>query len=177
MLTSIESLCEDVVCINNSLLEFTPFSGCRCHAFLQRHGLCLSSFPRVETRFNTHYQNAYANAFLELLHLSSTLWRVRVERKALSLRSCIAQFDPWSRYHVGHTPLHRSVGDIKAFQNNFTFIIPTETCFWLKRVSDCTFLTAFQKGVSNPLIKTALRLSSAKITLKVVGKPTPETWW
>ena len=33
--------------------------------------LCLSSFPRVETRFNTHYQNAYANAFLELLRLSS----------------------------------------------------------------------------------------------------------
>ena len=33
--------------------------------------LCLSSFPRVETRFNTHYQNAYANAFLELLNLSS----------------------------------------------------------------------------------------------------------
>ena len=35
------------------------------------HWLCLSSFPRVETRFNTHYQNAYANAFrnafLELL--------------------------------------------------------------------------------------------------------------
>ena len=35
----------------------------------------LSSFPRVETRFNTHYQNAYANAFrnafLELLRLSS----------------------------------------------------------------------------------------------------------
>ena len=27
----------------------------------------LSSFPRVQTRFNTHYQNAYANAFLELL--------------------------------------------------------------------------------------------------------------
>ena len=26
--------------------------------------LCLSSFPRVETCFNTHYQNAYANAFL-----------------------------------------------------------------------------------------------------------------
>ena len=39
--------------------------------------LCLSSFPRVEARFNTHYQNAYmymymyANAFLQLLRLSS----------------------------------------------------------------------------------------------------------
>ena len=27
---------------------------------------------------------------------------------------------------------------VKAFQNNFAFIISTETCFWLKRVSDCT---------------------------------------
>ena len=27
---------------------------------------------------------------------------------------------------------------IKAFQNNFAFIISTETCFWLKRVSDRT---------------------------------------
>ena len=38
--------------------------------------LCLSSFPRVETHFNTHYQNVYicnrhSNAFLELLRLSS----------------------------------------------------------------------------------------------------------
>ena len=33
------------------------------------------------------------------------------------------------------------------------------------------FFPAFQKGVSNPLIKTALRLSSEKITLKVVWKP------
>ena len=31
----------------------------------------LSSFPRVETRFNTHSQNAFANAFLELLRISS----------------------------------------------------------------------------------------------------------
>ena len=27
---------------------------------------------------------------------------------------------------------------VKAFQNNFAFIISTETCFWLKRVSDRT---------------------------------------
>ena len=44
-----------------------------------------------------------------------TLSRVRVERKALSLRSCIAQFDPC---RAGHTPLRRS-----AFQNIFAFII------------------------------------------------------
>ena len=92
--------------------------------FLYR--LCLSSFPRVETRFSNCC----------VYHRIS---RVRVERKALSLRSCIAQFDPHSSSHVGHTPLRKSVGDIKAFQNNFPFIISTETCFWLKRVSDCTF--------------------------------------
>ena len=80
-------------------------------------------------------------------------------RPCLSLRSCIAQFDP-------RVPLCRSVRDINTFQNDFAFIISTETCFWLKRVSDRTFY-----GVSNPLIKTALRLSSAKITLKVVWKP------
>ena len=56
-------------------------------------------FPKLETRFNTHYQNVYTNAFrnvfLELLRLyHRTLSRVRVEREALSLRSCIAQFDP-----------------------------------------------------------------------------------
>ena len=84
-----------------------------------------------------------------------TLSRIRVERKTLSLRSCFAQFDPWSncRDHVGRWPLRtctcRSVGDIKAFQNNFAFIISKETCFWLKRVTDRTFFSAFQKGVSN----------------------------
>ena len=132
--------------------------------------LCLSSFPRIATRFNTHYQNAYANAFrnafLELLRLS----RVRVERKALSLRSCIAQFDPWSRDHVGRSPLRRSFGNIKAFQNNFAFIIYRNVFLAQTRIRS-HFFSAFQKGVSNPLIKTALRLSSAKSTLKVVWKP------
>ena len=35
------------------------------------HGNSLSPFPRVETRFNTHNPNAFRNAFLELLRLSS----------------------------------------------------------------------------------------------------------
>ena len=88
----------------------------------------------------------------------------------MSLRSCIAQFDPWSRDHVGRTPLRRSVEDIKAFQ------MTLHLSSLQKRVSDSNGFqiarfSAFQKGVSNPLIKTALRLSSAKITLKVVWKP------
>ena len=53
--------------------------------------------------------------------------------------AAFAQFDPWSRDHVGRAPSCRSVGDIKVFQNDFAFIISTETCFWLKGVSDRTF--------------------------------------
>ena len=55
----------------------------------------------------------------------------------------------WSRDHVGRAPLRRSLGDINAFQNDFAFLISTETCFWLKRVTDRTF-SAFQKVVFNP---------------------------
>ena len=96
-------------------------------------------FPKLKTHFNTHYQNAYANAyrnvFLKLLRLSSNSI-VSTSREEVLVT---AQFDPWSRDHVGHTPLRRSVGDINAFQNNFAFIISTETCFWLKRISNHTF--------------------------------------
>ena len=55
----------DVQEIDSFIFRPTPTHACQW--------LCLSSFPRVETRFNTHYQNAYtrANAFLELLRLSS----------------------------------------------------------------------------------------------------------
>ena len=49
-------------------------------------------------------------------------------------------------------PLRRSVGDIKAFQNNFAFIISTETGFWLKRISDHTFFGVSDQGIFNPLI-------------------------
>ena len=70
----------------------------------------------------------------------------------------------------GHA-FRRSVGDIKALQNNFAFIISTETCFCLKRLSDRTFFRLFRKAFLNPLIKIALRLSSATITLQVIWKP------
>ena len=40
---------------------------------LAKQGLRLSPFPRVETRFNTHNQNAFANAFLELLRYHRSL--------------------------------------------------------------------------------------------------------
>ena len=35
---------------------------------------------------------------------------------------------------------------VKAFQNNFAFIISTETCFWLKRVSDRTWLYLYPQS-------------------------------
>ena len=132
-------------------------------------------FPKLETRFNTHYQNVYANAFrnefLELLRLSSNSNREYEPRgRPCQLRSCIVQFYPLSRYHVGRAPLRRSVGDIKSFQNDFAFIISTETCFWLKRVTDRSFFGVSER-LSKPLIKAALGLSFAKITLKVIWKP------
>ena len=63
--------------------------------------LCLSSFPRVETRLNTHYQNAYANAFLELLRLSSISQYREYESRgrpchcAAALRSLIRKHMPF----------------------------------------------------------------------------------
>ena len=64
------------------------------------HRLCLSSLPRVETRFNTHYQNAYANtfrnAFLELLRLSSnSIASTSREEGLVTAQLCIAQFDSY----------------------------------------------------------------------------------
>ena len=117
--------------------------GYTCSLMLQR--LCLSSFPRVETRFNTHYQNAYANAFrkafLELLRLSSNsiASTSREEGLVTAQLHCAVWPVELQRSCRAHASPSRSVGDIKAFQNNFAFIISTETCFWLKRVSDRTF--------------------------------------
>ena len=120
-------------------------------------------FPKLETRFNTHYQNAYANAFrneyLELLRLSLNSIASTSREEGLVTAQLHCAVSPVEQRSCG------SVGDIKTFQNDFAFITPTETRFWLKRVSDRIFL-AFQKGISNPLIKTALSLSSANITLK-----------
>ena len=108
--------------------------------------LCLSSFPRVETRFNTQYQNAHANALAKRLSrvvaFIIELYREYESRGrpchcAAALRSLNRRAEIMFRARVY---AYKSVGDIKAFQNNFAFIISTETCFWLKRVSDRTFL-------------------------------------
>ena len=43
--------------------------------------------------------------------------------------------------------------------------------FWLKVCFKTVLLGAFQSGISNPIMKTPLRISSVKITLKDVWKP------
>ena len=107
--------------------------GCVYHLSQVRNAFQYPLSKRVCKRLPKHVSQVVA-FIIELVS------RERVERNALSLHSCSAQFDPWSRDHVGRAPLRRSVGDINAFQNDFAFIISTETCFWLKRVSDRTFL-------------------------------------
>ena len=87
-------------------------------------------------------QTPFETPFSSCCVYHRTLSRVRVERKALSLRSCIAQFDPWSR-ELGRAPLHTL--RLSSLQ---------------KRVSgsnayQIALFSAFQKGVSNPLIKNS----------------------
>ena len=108
-------------------------------------------FPKLETRFNTHYQNAYANAFrnefLELLHLSSnSIASTSREEGLVTAQLHCAVLPVEQRSCRARTFTYRSVGDINTFQNDFVFIISTETCFWLKRVTDRTF-----SGVSERL--------------------------
>ena len=81
--------------------------------------------------------------------------RVRGMPGMLSLRSCIAQFHP---KHNAFKGVLKQLGVYLLYRNVFLA---------QSRIRS-PFFPAFQKGVSNPIIKTALRLSSAKITLKVV---------
>ena len=149
------------------------FLFCSCMGFGDKRGyrslrLCLSSFPRVETCFNTHYQNAYSNtfrnAFLELLRLS-TLSRVEYESRgrpchcAAALRSLRAEIMEGV-----------SVRDLRRFKTTLR-LSTLQKRFSGSNAFQIALFLAFHKGVSHPLNKTALRLSSAKITLKVVWKP------
>ena len=59
-------------------------------------------------------------------------------------------FCPLFCFFLGHI--------VKAFQNNFAFIISTETCFWLKRVSDCTLAVETRFNTHNQIaIRNAFR--------------------
>ena len=84
----------------------------------------LAVFSSLETRFNTHnqkaFRNAFRNAFLELLRLSSiSQYPGRLSHYGAALRNFI-----------------RNTMHLKAFQNNSALITSRETYFWLKRVSD-----------------------------------------
>ena len=89
---------------------------------------------------------------------------------AAALRSLTRRAEISCRAH--RTRLVGSVGDNKGVSKTTSRLSSLH-----KRVSgsnayQIALFSAFQKGVSNPLIKTALRfISSAKITLKVVWKP------
>ena len=78
-----------------------------------------------------------------------------------------------------HAYISRSVGDIKKFQNNFAFIISTETCFWLKRISDHTFFRRFKKVFLTHYSKQLCVYHLQKSPWKLFGNlnSTPEKLW
>ena len=97
-----------------------------------------------QTRIRSHlgciflFRNSFRNAFIKLLRLSS-ISQYREYESGGRLCHCGAAL----RIFIRNT-MH-----LKAFQNNLAFITSTETCSWLKRVSDSPF-SVFQKCVSNP---------------------------
>ena len=72
-------------------------------------------------------------------HINHTSWNKYDNSKHIpQLLSIVLGF-----FFLGHI--------VKAFQNNFAFIISTETCLWLKRVSDITlgaFITFSQSRIT-----------------------------
>ena len=107
-------------------------------------------------RYSKRLSKCLSRVVVFIIDLSVS--RVRVARNALSLRSCIAQFHP----------KHNA---FKGVSKQLCVYHLYRTVFLAQSRIRSPFFSAFQKGVSNPIIKTALRLSSAKITLKVVWKP------
>ena len=73
----------------------------------------LSPFPRVESRFNTHNQNAFANAFLELLRLSSISQNHDYEYTVRPRKT-----DPWNK-----GMLWPSAGMAGVYDCSNTFIV------------------------------------------------------
>ena len=82
-----------------------------------RLGVRLSPFPRVESRFNTHNQNAFANAFrnafLELLRLSSISQNHDYEYTVRPRKT-----DPWNK-----GMLWPSAGMAGVYDCSHTFIV------------------------------------------------------
>ena len=129
---------------------------------------CLNSFPNAQTRFQTPFSSCRVyHRFL--------ISRVRGMPGMLSLRSCIAQF------HPKHNAFKRVSKQLRVYllyrsvflaQTRFRSpFFPRLRKVFLYPIIKTALRLSSAKGVSNPIIKTALRLSSAKITLKVVWKP------
>ena len=76
--------------------------------------------------------------------------------------AALRMFYPWSRDHVGHPHLRRSVGDIKGVSKQLCVYHLYRNVFLAQTRIRSHFFRRFIKGVSNPLIKTALRLSFVK---------------
>ena len=115
----------------------------------------LAVFSSLETRFNTHNQiairNAFRNAFLELLRLPSISqyreyeWPGMLCHCGAALRNFIrnTMHLKWRfKTTLRLSPLQKRVSGSIAYQ--------------------IALFSAFQKGVSNPIIKTALRFIICK---------------
>ena len=96
-------------------------------------------FSSLETRFNTHYSKRVSKRLSRVVAfiIDLSVSRVRVARKALSLRSCIAQF----------YPKHNA---FKAFHNNFGFITSIQKCVSGSNAYQIALFPRFRKAFLTP---------------------------
>ena len=132
--------------------------------------LCLSSLvsKRVsETRFQTRFETRFETPFSSCrVYHRFLISRVRGMPGMLSLRSCIAQF------HPKHNAFKRVSKQLRVYllyrsvflaQTRFRSpFFPRLRKVFLYPIIKTALRLSSAKGVSNPIIKTALRLSSAK---------------
>ena len=144
------------------------FSGTHCVYHLYRNVFLAQT--RIRSHLGCRNSFQYPQSNRDSKRVSKRLSRV----VAFIIDLSVSRVTRKTRKHCGAALRNfiRNTMHLNAFQNSFAFI----NLSLQKRVSgsnafQIAFFSAFEKGVSNPIIKTALRLSSAKITLKVVWKP------
>ena len=133
-------------------------------------------FPKLETRFNTHYQNAYANAFrnvfLDWLRLSSnSIPSTSREEGIVTVQLHCAIWPVEQRSCRAHAFAKVGRRYKRASKQLCVYHLYRNVLLAQTRFRSHFFLHFRTLGVSNLLIKIALCLSSAKITLKVVWTP------
>ena len=89
-------------CIVQNAKYWRPYGTCKYLEKVSVYVICTDK--PFELRAELPEDSQVDLSFYKGCIYHQTLSRVRVKRKALSLRSCIAQFDPWSRDHVGRVP-------------------------------------------------------------------------